>query len=48
VVDGKPQTRYFSPTSPPQHVGRVELVMRFETSGIMSKFFVNLKPGESV
>ncbi|KAF2348837.1 Oxidoreductase FAD/NAD(P)-binding [Trinorchestia longiramus] len=47
-IGGQKHTRYFSPTSRPQDFGRIELVMRFETSGIMSKFFQNLKPGDKV
>lgn len=48
TVDGKHHLRYFSPVSRPQDFGRVELVLRFESQGIVSNFFKALQPGEKV
>jgi len=47
-IKGKMQTRYFSPVSRPNDYGRIELVLRFETQGLMSQFFKALKPGDEV
>ncbi|XP_047469723.1 complex I assembly factor ACAD9, mitochondrial-like [Penaeus chinensis] len=48
TVDGKHHLRYFSPVSRPQDFGRVELVLRFESQGIVSNFFKALQLGEKV
>ena len=45
MINGKENTRYFSPVSRPDDFGEVELVMRFESHGIMSKHFKTLKSG---
>ncbi|CAL4065939.1 unnamed protein product, partial [Meganyctiphanes norvegica] len=47
-VKGKEQIRYFSPVSRPDDYGRIELVLRFETHGLMSQYFKALKPGDEV
>lgn len=48
MIDGRSQLRYFSPVSRPDDIGIIELVMRFETTGLMSQHFQNLKPGDAV
>uniref|UniRef100_A0A2P2I086 Acyl-CoA dehydrogenase n=1 Tax=Hirondellea gigas TaxID=1518452 RepID=A0A2P2I086_9CRUS len=48
MLEGRANTRFFSPVSPPEDFGRIELVMRFETSGIMSKYFKSLQPGDMI
>lgn len=45
VINGKEHMRYFSPVSPPDEFGIIELVLRFENQGIMSQHFKALKPG---
>nr|XP_027230665.1 uncharacterized protein LOC113822330 [Penaeus vannamei] len=45
---GKEQERYFSPVSRPDDFGRIELVLRFESQGLMSQHFKALKPGDKV
>ncbi|XP_068236172.1 uncharacterized protein [Palaemon carinicauda] len=47
-IDGKDHVRYFSPVSCPDQYGQVELVMRFETQGTMSKHFLSMKSGDAV
>lgn len=47
-IKGKEQLRYFSPVSCPDDFGSIELVLRFETQGIMSQHFKALKPGDKV
>lgn len=44
-IKGKEHLRYFSPVSCPDDFGIIELVLRFETQGIMSQHFKALKPG---
>lgn len=46
TVHDKHHLRYFSPVSRPQDFGRVELVLRFESQGIVSNLFKTLQPGE--
>ena len=41
------QTRYFSPISKPE-ANYIELVLRFESSGLLSQHFRSLKPGDEV
>ncbi|XP_042866548.1 inducible nitrate reductase [NADH] 1-like isoform X2 [Penaeus japonicus] len=48
TIDGKEHRRYFSPVSRPSDFGRLELVLRFESSGVMSKAFQDLKPGDQL
>ncbi|KAK8371722.1 hypothetical protein O3P69_018972 [Scylla paramamosain] len=48
IMSGKEHVLYFSPVSPPDHFGITELVLRFETHGIMSQHFKALKPGDRV
>lgn len=48
VINGKEHMRYFSPVSPPDEFGVIELVLRFENQGIMSQHFKALKPGDKV
>ncbi|XP_042888990.1 uncharacterized protein LOC122264255 isoform X2 [Penaeus japonicus] len=45
---GKEQERYFSPVSRPDDFGRIELVLRFESHGLMSQHFQTLRPGDEV
>lgn len=47
-INGKEHLRYFSPVSPPDDFGIIELVLRFEKQGIMSQHFKALKPGDKV
>ncbi|KAK7022822.1 hypothetical protein SK128_011860 [Halocaridina rubra] len=47
-IRGKEHTRYFSPVSRPNAFGQIELVLRFETQGLMSQHFKALKPGDKV
>ena len=37
--------RYFSPVSRPNDFGQLELVLKFETAGVISNFFKSMKPG---
>ncbi|XP_066960938.1 uncharacterized protein [Macrobrachium rosenbergii] len=48
TIGGKDHIRYFSPVSCPDDYGHIELVMKFETQGIMSKYFCSMKPGDTV
>ncbi|XP_076065562.1 uncharacterized protein LOC143039423 [Oratosquilla oratoria] len=48
TINGKYQERYFSPVSQPDDFGRIELVLRFETQGLMSQYFKGLSPGDKV
>nr|XP_027222737.1 plasma membrane-associated coenzyme Q6 reductase PGA3-like [Penaeus vannamei] len=48
AVAGKEHLRYFSPVSRPDDFGRIELVLKFETQGVMSRFFQDLKPGDQI
>ncbi|XP_066966515.1 uncharacterized protein [Macrobrachium rosenbergii] len=43
---GKEHTRYFSPVTRPDDFGQIELVIRFESQGIISNHFKKLKPGD--
>ncbi|XP_042236428.1 uncharacterized protein LOC121875790 [Homarus americanus] len=45
---GKQHLRYFSPVSRPNDYGRIELVLRYETQGIISNHFKALQPGDKV
>ena len=45
-IDGKDHIRYFSPVSKPDDFGKIELVMKFETHGILSKHFKALNIGK--
>ncbi|XP_068236111.1 uncharacterized protein [Palaemon carinicauda] len=47
-IKGKDQTRYFSPVSRPDDFGKIELVLRFETQGLISQHFKALKPGDKI
>lgn len=47
-IKGKEHLRYFSPVSRPNDYGRIELVLRFETQGLISQHFKALKPGDKV
>lgn len=47
-VKGKDQIRYFSPVSRPDDFGKIELVLRFETQGLLSQHFKALEPGDKV
>lgn len=40
--------RYFSPVSSPDDFGRLELVVKYETQGIISNHLKNLQPGEKL
>ncbi|XP_063877102.1 uncharacterized protein LOC135109604 isoform X3 [Scylla paramamosain] len=46
IISGKEHVRYFSPVSPPDEFGVIEIVLRFESHGIMSQYFKALKPGD--
>ncbi|XP_069999966.1 uncharacterized protein [Penaeus vannamei] len=48
AVAGKEHLRYFSPVSRPDDFGRIELVLKFETQGVMSRFFQDLKSGDQI
>ncbi|XP_042238822.1 uncharacterized protein LOC121877242 [Homarus americanus] len=48
TIKGKEQLRYFSPVSCPTDYGCIELVLRFETQGLISRHFQALKPGDKV
>ncbi|XP_042213378.1 uncharacterized protein LOC121860350 [Homarus americanus] len=48
IIKGKEQLRYFSPVSCPNDFGYIELVLRFETQGLISQHFQLLKPGDKV
>ncbi|XP_064116419.1 uncharacterized protein LOC135222153 isoform X3 [Macrobrachium nipponense] len=48
TAGGRDHIRYFSPVSCPDDYGHIDLVMKFETQGIMSKYFSSLKPGDAV
>lgn len=47
-IDGRTHERYFSPVSRPHDFGRIELVLRFETRGVISNYFKSLKKGDKV
>ncbi|XP_045595176.2 uncharacterized protein [Procambarus clarkii] len=47
-INGKEHLRYFSPVSCPNDFGHIELVLRFETQGLVSRHFQALKPGDQV
>lgn len=47
-VSGKHYLRYFSPVSRPDDYGRLEVVLKYETQGILSTFFKDLQPGSTV
>ncbi|XP_037085486.1 probable acyl-CoA dehydrogenase YngJ [Pollicipes pollicipes] len=42
------QERYFSPVSRPDEPDRLQLVIKFETAGILSHHFQQLEPGDSI
>ncbi|XP_063848799.1 uncharacterized protein LOC135093450 [Scylla paramamosain] len=44
IISGKEHVRYFSSVSPPDEFGVIEIVLRFESHGIMSQHFKALKP----
>ncbi|KAF0298302.1 NADH-cytochrome b5 reductase 1 [Amphibalanus amphitrite] len=47
--EGHPvQERYFSPVSRPDQPDELEIIIRFETTGILSQHFKQLKPGDTV
>lgn len=46
MAAGKEHLRYFSPISRPDDYGHLEVVLKYETQGILSSFFKSLKPGE--
>uniref|UniRef100_A0A6A7FXG2 Acyl-CoA dehydrogenase fadE25 n=1 Tax=Hirondellea gigas TaxID=1518452 RepID=A0A6A7FXG2_9CRUS len=48
TIAGKKHLRYFSPISKPNDFGQIELALRFETHGIISQFFQNLKVGSEM
>ncbi|KAG7159536.1 Oxidoreductase FAD-binding and C-terminal Acyl-CoA dehydrogenase domains-containing protein [Homarus americanus] len=48
TIKGKEQLRYFSPVSCPTDYGCIELVLRFETQGLISRHFQALKPGKRI
>lgn len=48
MIKGKEQLRYFSPVSRPDDHGRIELVLRYESHGLVSNYFKAMKPGQSV
>ncbi|XP_076065564.1 uncharacterized protein LOC143039424 [Oratosquilla oratoria] len=48
TINGKNQERYFSPVSKPDDFGKIELVLRFETQGLISQYFKGLNPGDKV
>ncbi|KAK8732376.1 hypothetical protein OTU49_007064 [Cherax quadricarinatus] len=48
TVQGKEHLRYFSPVSCPDDFGHIDLVLRFETQGVMSCYFKTLRPGDKV
>ncbi|XP_050717492.1 uncharacterized protein LOC126999207 [Eriocheir sinensis] len=45
---GKQHVRYFSPTSRPDDYGHIEIVLKYETQGILSTLFKSLQPGNTV
>ena len=45
ATNGKEQVRYLSPVSRPDDFGRIELVLKLETHGVVSQHFQSLKPG---
>ncbi|XP_076043887.1 uncharacterized protein LOC143026975 [Oratosquilla oratoria] len=47
-VDGRNQERYLSPISRPCDFGIIEVVLRFETHGLLSQHFKALKPGDQI
>nr|XP_045601407.1 uncharacterized protein LOC123760049 [Procambarus clarkii] len=47
-INGKEHFRYFSPVSCPNDFGHIDLVLRFETQGLVSRHFQALKPGDKV
>ncbi|XP_064614828.1 uncharacterized protein LOC135479046 isoform X2 [Liolophura sinensis] len=46
--EAKPSTRYISPTSPPNLSGKMEVVVRYESQGVMAEFLRNLEIGSEV
>ncbi|XP_063850750.1 uncharacterized protein LOC135094519 [Scylla paramamosain] len=46
IISDKEHVRYFSSVSPPDDFGVIEIVLRFESHGIMSQHFKALKPGD--
>ncbi|KAK4328149.1 hypothetical protein Pmani_001424 [Petrolisthes manimaculis] len=48
MINGKEQIRYFSPVSTPDDHGKIELVLRYETQGLISNYFRELQPGGQV
>jgi len=48
TIKGAKHTRYFSPVSKPDDFGKVEVVIRYETSGVMSHFFKSLTKGDQL
>ncbi|KAK8392048.1 hypothetical protein O3P69_017575 [Scylla paramamosain] len=46
IISDKEHVRYFSSVSPPDEFGVIEIVLRFESHGIMSQHFKALKPGD--
>jgi len=43
---GSVQTRYISPTSPPDQYGQLEFAVKFESHGILSLHLKQMKPGD--
>ncbi|KAK8391994.1 hypothetical protein O3P69_017546 [Scylla paramamosain] len=48
MESGKQYLRYFSPVSRPDDFGRLEVVLKYETQGMLSTFFKSLQPGSMV
>lgn len=46
MAGGKQQLRYFSPVSRPDDYGHLEVILKYETQGILSTLFKSLQPGE--
>ncbi|MPC53349.1 hypothetical protein E2C01_047238 [Portunus trituberculatus] len=44
MESGKQYLRYFSPVSRPDDFGRLEVVLKYETQGMLSTFFKSLQP----
>lgn len=48
MTAGKQHLRYFSPISRPDDHGRLEVVLKYETQGILSTLFKSLQLGECI
>ena len=45
-LNGSKSDRYFSPVSPPDQYGSIEIITKFESIGKFSEYLQGLKPGE--